>query len=429
MYYETNQVNEILLCQYCQAQLEGPKILPCGETICSYCVSSIKSNVFECLVCKQKHEMPKNGLPDNKALLKMLSVQPNRVSRGKSYESLMKLLEEILKKHKLIKHSIENNTDLIKEHCIDLRSDVQLRTEEVIQQINDVSSKIIEEIDEYEQELMKFNKTNSKSFDEFDSIASELESFHNLNTEYLKQNTINEQILNKSIEEATNLIIKSELEIQNLKDIIFDGKILIFEENSDKLNKSILGVAKMTKNGMNSIILPEKNQIENLIELCDFQTTKRFNLIYRASQDGFEASSFHLKCDKQPNTLIIIKSEHGNVFGGYTEQDWTPSNNWKTDKNSFIFSLINKDNRPFKLKCPDASKAISCDSNHGPLFGYGPAFQINNNSNNRENFSFLGITSCIYKHPYYLDNSLEAESFLAGSKKFKVLEIEAYFLE
>jgi hypothetical protein len=94
MYYETNQVNEILLCQHCQAQLEGPKILPCGETICSYCVSSIKSNVFDCLVCKQKHEMPKNGLPDNKALLKMLSVQPNRVSRGKSNESLMKLLED-----------------------------------------------------------------------------------------------------------------------------------------------------------------------------------------------------------------------------------------------------------------------------------------------------------------------------------------------
>jgi hypothetical protein len=431
MYYETNQVNEILLCQYCQAQLEGPKLLPCGETICSFCVTSIQinSNIFDCLVCHQKHEMPKNGLPDNKVALKMLSVQPNRVSRGQAVDLFEKKLDEILKKYKLIKHSIENSTDLVKEHCIDLRSDVQLKTEEAIQQINDISSKIIEEIDEYEIELIGFNKTNSKSLDEFDSIASELISFHAVNIEYLRNHKIDEQIVEKSIEEATNLIKKSELEIQKLKDIIFDGKIFIFEKNSAKINKSILGVATMTKNGMDSIILPETNQINHLITLCDFQTTKRFNLIYRASKDGFEASSFHLKCDKQPNTLIIIKSEHGNIFGGYTEQDWTPNDDWKTDKNSFIFSLINKDNKSLKIKCPDASKAISCHSNYGPLFGYGPAFQISNNSNNRENFSFLGITSCIYKHPYYPDNSLEAESFLAGSKKFKVLEIEAYFLE
>ncbi len=79
MYFETNEVN-FLICQHCQAQLEGPKILPCGETICSYCVSLIQTNlnIFDCLVCKQQHEMPKNGLIENKVVLKMLSVQPNR---------------------------------------------------------------------------------------------------------------------------------------------------------------------------------------------------------------------------------------------------------------------------------------------------------------------------------------------------------------
>ena len=82
-----------------------------------------------------------------------------------------------------------------------------------------------------------------------------------------------------------------------------------------------------------------------------------------------------------------------------------------------------------KLKCPDASKAIFCASDCGPIFGSGSAFQISNNSNNKENFSLLGITSCIYKHPYYPDNSFEAKSFLGGSIKFKVLEMETYFLE
>jgi hypothetical protein len=130
MYFEANQVNNILICQQCQGKLEGPKILPCGETICSFCVSSIQTNlnIFNCLVCKQQHEMPKNGLPDNKVALKMLSVKPIKVFRGEAVDLLEKKLDDILKKHKLIKYSIENSTDLVKEHCIDLRSDVQLKT-------------------------------------------------------------------------------------------------------------------------------------------------------------------------------------------------------------------------------------------------------------------------------------------------------------
>jgi hypothetical protein len=425
MYFETNQVNDILLCQQCQGQLEGPKLLPCGETICSFCVSSINLNVFECLVCKQQHEMPKNGLLDNKVVLKILSMKPTKISRGEAFDLLEKSLDDIIEKHRLIKHSIENSNDLVKKNCINLRSDVQLKTEEVIQHIIEISSKIIEEIDVYEQDLIEYNKTNLKSLDDFYKIASELESFHITNTRYLKQHTINDQKSIKSNEEATSLIKKAELEIQNLKDTIFDGKLFMFEKNYDKLSKSILGVTKVVYTKMDSIILSGRDQIKDLITLCDISITKKYNLIYRASKDGFEASSFHLKCDKQPNTLIIIKSEYGNIFGGYTEQDWThdwkSDDKWKSDKNSFIFSLINKKNMPLKFKCLDTAKAIGCLSFNGPVFGFGPAFQISNNSNQNSKSS---------SNPQiYNDNLLEAKFFIAGSQNFKVLEIEAYRLE
>ncbi len=288
----------------------------------------------------------------------------------------------------------------------------------------------IKEIDEYEKELIEFNKTNSKSLDDFNKIALELKSFHTFNTEYLKQRTINEQIVNKSIEESNNLLKKAELDNRSLNDIIFDGKLFIFEKNSDKINDTILGVAKVIDIRLGSIILSITNQIKDLILLCDIQTTKKWNLIYRASKDGFGAKDFHSKCDKQPNTLIIIKSENGNIFGGYTEQDWTPNNYLKTDKNSFIFSLINKDNKPLKLKCLNASKAIWCGTDYGPIFGEDPVIRISNNSNqNTESISDFGISSVVYKHPYYAENSLEAKSFLAGSRNFKVLEIEAYLLK
>jgi hypothetical protein len=45
-------------------------------------------------------------------------------------------------------------------------------------------------------------------------------------------------------------------------------------------------------------------------------------LIYRGSRDGFKAAVFHSKCDKKGPTLIIIKSEFGKIFGGFTDIEW-----------------------------------------------------------------------------------------------------------
>ena len=50
----------------------------------------------------------------------------------------------------------------------------------------------------------------------------------------------------------------------------------------------------------------------------------KWRLIYRASEHGYTASSFHECCDyvKGP-TLIVIKSSGGWIFGGYTTQSWS----------------------------------------------------------------------------------------------------------
>jgi len=57
---------------------------------------------------------------------------------------------------------------------------------------------------------------------------------------------------------------------------------------------------------MDSIILNDRQKRE-LISLCQFQTTAQFNLLYRASRDGFNANTFHLNCDNKPKTLTVIK--------------------------------------------------------------------------------------------------------------------------
>jgi len=416
MYFE-KKVTDVLFCQICEFRLDIPKILPCGENICSLCETSIQVNdqMFDCLACKEKHKMPENGLIINKSLLKILSAKLTRVSRGKAFDSLLQSLDDIQNKRCIFKLGIENNDDLINEYCVDLRSNVQLTVEEVILQVNDIGTKIIEEIGEYEKELISLKKTKAKSLDIYNAIK-ELELFHSVNTEYLKQHIVDDDIVVKTNEEVNNLIKKAELEIENLKEIIFDGTFFKFEKNNQK-------IVTNKENIIDSSILFDKSQIEYLMALCEFSIDQKWNLIYRASRDGFEAANFHSKCDNKPNTLIIIKSASGNIFGGYTEQTWNSIGNYKADSNAFIFSLINKDNKPIKMKC-SGTYAIFCSNSYGIIFGNEHAIYISENSNRNTNSSSnLGHS---YSHPDYAYGSNEATSFLAGSYNFQVLEIEVY---
>jgi hypothetical protein len=423
MFYDANKINNVLLCKHCVGGLDIPKMLQCGVTICSFCETSIQviDKMYDCLVCKKKHEMPQDGLPNNGLVLEILAIEITKVSRGEAYDALKKLLNEIKTKRSIIELGIDKSTDLVKDHCIDLRSDVQLKTEEAIQQINEINSKLIEEIDEYEKEFIEFNKNNSKSLDVFNTIVKELESFHTLKTEFLNQSEIDDKLIKKSNQEATKLIKKAEIEIENLKDIIFNGNILKFEKNNEKINRNIFGKLKTDKM-IDSLILSNCSQQKKLFSLCECPVDQKWNLIYRASEDGFEPVSFHTKCDSKPNTLVIIKSTNGNVFGGYTEQTWNHGG-CKADPNSFIFSLINKINKPIKMKWLKGN-GIFCNSSYGPIFGGGHDLIIADKSNtNSSSYSNLGNS---YTHPDYAYGSNEAKSFLAGSHTFQVSEIEVY---
>jgi hypothetical protein len=68
-------------------------------------------------------------------------------------------------------------------------------------------------------------------------------------------------------------------------------------------------------------------------------------LIYRASEDSFEASAFHEKCDDKGPTLTIARcKENGTVFGGFTTISWEALENGKVvegNGESFIFTIKN----------------------------------------------------------------------------------------
>jgi hypothetical protein len=97
-----------------------------------------------------------------------------------------------------------------------------------------------------------------------------------------------------------------------------------------------------------------------MYQLCEFSSNKKWKLQYRATRDGFSAENFHSKCDGFENTLTLIKSEHGNIFGGFAEKKWLPTREFIIDPKAYIFSLVNKGNRPFKVLCSKNATAICC---------------------------------------------------------------------
>ena len=60
-------------------------------------------------------------------------------------------------------------------------------------------------------------------------------------------------------------------------------------------------------------------------------------LIFKGSKD---INKFHKNCDGIENTLIVMKSEFDQLFGGYTDIKWDTLNNYTYGNgNSFLFSL------------------------------------------------------------------------------------------
>ncbi len=171
---------------------------------------------------------------------------------------------------------------------------------------------------------------------------------------------------------------------------------------------------------INSLILTANEGI-SLTQM--FNSLLIYKLIYRASRDGFAASSFHSKCDNISNTVTIIKTTSNSVFGGFTSAKWTSNGGYTSDSNAFIFSLRrsgNSNKERFNVTQPNA---ISGYSFYGPIFGY-DIFVSGSSNIYEDSSSSLGYSYQLPKNLTY--GSTEAQNYLAGSFRWKTTEIEVY---
>ena len=136
---------------------------------------------------------------------------------------------------------------------------------------------------------------------------------------------------------------------------------------------------------IDSKIIDNPKDINFVIKEIESNNNKINNitLIYRAKEDGDTIEKFHSKCDNKSNTLMIIKTTKGYIFGGFTKSGWKNVKGEDIyDDKALCFSLNLK--RIYNIKNP--KKALHCQSVDGrPSFGSDNyAFLIGNNflSNN-----------------------------------------------
>jgi hypothetical protein len=150
---------------------------------------------------------------------------------------------------------------------------------------------------------------------------------------------------------------------------------------------------------------------------------KTWELVYRGSDDGFRSSDFHRKCNKKSNTVTIIETTEGFIFGGFTRVMWESREAYKPDESStsFLFSVKNPHKRDFgRLGLKDSRYAIHCHPSSGPTFGNGHDIHVADNCNvNTNSYTRLG-------HGYMNNTDIEESEFFSGSKNFKVAEIEVF---
>jgi hypothetical protein len=136
------------------------------------------------------------------------------------------------------------------------------------------------------------------------------------------------------------------------------------------------------------------------------------NLIYKATADSDKASAFHEKCNDARSTLVLVETNKGKRFGGFTTCTWRGDCVEKKDNEAFIFSL----DKMMTYDIISGEDAIGCYPKFGPIF-LGCQIRIYDDA-----FSKGGTT--YEKGLNY--NTEEDYELTGGDRIFLVKEIEVY---
>jgi hypothetical protein len=423
-----------LTCSHCSRIYKDPILLPCEHSICREHLSErdvVKANRIKCKTCNEEFQIKDNHFESNETLTQI--IESHSYFSGEEKRLKQKLEESIRKFFEFYDEFQQNRTKLdldVFEHFQELRFQIDEHRERLKERIDHIALAMVDQTKKYEAMYLKNIKEHFSSYDDSKSLQIKLTEIEEM---FRNPNLLIESIREMQQKQENSLKdIQLKLNAMNrVKE--FCEETNTFQPNLSSLNQnetsSLFGLLKLKQysdmNSLESQILTGERQLVELFKLCEFSPNDKWSLLYRGTRDGFGSSDFHSKCDGRANTLTIFKAKgSGFIFGGFTSVKWESSGRWKSDRNAFIFSLTNKDNQPLKMKVdPERNQyAIDCDSSYGPTFG-GSISIADNANTTMDSYSNLGWT---YKHPQYEYGTDEAKTYLAGSYKFQLDEIEVF---
>ncbi len=193
------------------------------------------------------------------------------------------------------------------------------------------------------------------------------------------------------------------------------------EQNLSKFNEEQLYRTEenrvIFRNGILYGIIKKYSEIEKVVAKIQtiLQKGAKFTIIYKASELGDRAMTFHQKCDDIDISLILIETEKGVRFGGFTTKSWNGNCVQKIDNDAFVFSID-------KNKIYEVIKnemAIGCYPKFGPVF-FGCQIRV------YDNFFNKNSTTCHKKLNFKTNEDYELNN---GEQYFTVKDIEVYSIE
>lgn len=116
--------------------------------------------------------------------------------------------------------------------------------------------------------------------------------------------------------------------------------------------------------------LRDEYEIETLKKL--FRKDVNLKQIYKATIDGMAAEVFHSKCDSHSPSVVLLTTQKGNRFGGFTYRSWAGHDKFKEDADAFLFNFNTR--KTYDISIDDSTHAIHVDEKSFPHFGKNDIF-------------------------------------------------------
>ena len=341
----------------------------------------------------------------------------NLLNQVNSYKSQIESLEREKNSRELSALRAENIA--IKQQLSELNSlrreaaEVQMLRSQVAQM--DPLRRKAAELDSLRGQLNELNMLKSKVA-ELSGLQGQLSEINNLKAQISQMNLSQQnaqddekEMLKRKLQELENLKMQYEQEIKTLK----GAKSSVVKESSGLEKTQHLFEEKTQQISVKGDIIHNTEELELITRKINKSNKKiTLNLLYKATVDSDKAKAFHDKCDQAQSSLVLIETDKGKRFGGFTTCSWAGECEEKKDEDAFVFSL----DKMMTYDNIQGEDAIGCYPKFGPIF-LGCQIRIYDNA-----FSKGGTT--FEKGLNY--NTEEDYELTGGERIFNVKEIEVY---